>query len=312
MLSVFFRFVLVAVVGWLAVMAASIGEASRASSTITLVAVREPDEGQGSSVDLTKLPIGDGKISSAPKVGYLWSCQQTYGAAGGAFRTGDWFNATAGTFDLTKKPVVDGAVSWQSSLTVTIEGNYRVFRSNGRPNHTTGVYPVAKNDDAASYDPNPNRISVQNLVYRLPLNPTVAETSGCAGGQVGVLLTGSPVFNAVDAGGRDAVAHELQDACAGHPEIRGQYHYHNLTSCIDDSGTGHSKLVGYAFDGFGIYGMRGEDGSQLTDAALDECHGHTHAIEWDGKTVVIYHYHATAEYPYTVGCFRGTAVRPGQ
>ena len=127
-----------------------------------------------------------------------------------------------------------------------------------------------------------------------------------------MLLTGSPVFNAVDAGGRDAVAHELQDGCQGHPEIRGQYHYHNLTSCIADPGTGHSALVGYAFDGFGIYGTRGEDGKQLTNAALDECHGHTHAIEWDGRSVVMYHYHATAEYPYTVGCARGTVVRPGQ
>ena len=87
---------------------------------------------------------------------------------------------------------------------MTIEGNYRVFRSNGLPDHTTGVYPVAKTDDAAAYDPNPNQISAQSIVYRLPVNPAVADTSGCAGGQVGVLLTGSPVFNAVDAGGRDA------------------------------------------------------------------------------------------------------------
>ncbi|MBI5052160.1 MAG: hypothetical protein HZB52_02705, partial [Chloroflexi bacterium] len=41
----------------------------------------------------------------------------------------------------------------------------------------------------------------------------------------------------------------------------------------------------------------------------DVCHGHTHEIEWDGKTVEMYHYHATAEFPYTVSCFRGSAVR---
>jgi hypothetical protein len=43
----------------------------------------------------------------------------------------------------------------------------------------------------------------------------------------------------------------------------------------------------------------------LTSADLDECHGHTHAIPWNGKMVVMYHYHATWDFPYTVGCLRG-------
>ena len=88
----------------------------------------------------------------------------------------------------------------------------------------------------------------------------------------------------------------------------GAYHYHSLTNCIDDPGTAHSKLMGYALDGYGIYGMRGEDGAVLHDADLDACHGHTHVIDWDGKKVAMYHYHATAEYPYVIGCFHGTPV----
>ena len=48
------------------------------------------------------------------------------------------------------------------------------------------------------------------------------------------------------------------------------YHYHDVTTCIADPGTGHSTLLGYARDGFGIYGNRGETGAALTnaDAAL--------------------------------------------
>jgi hypothetical protein len=64
--------------------------------------------------------------------------------------------------------------------------------------------------------------------------------------------------------------------------------------------------MGYAFDGFGIYGFYGEDGREITNADLDECHGHSHLIEWDGQTGEMYHYHATREFPYVVGCFRGT------
>jgi hypothetical protein len=29
---------------------------------------------------------------------------------------------------------------------------------------------------------------------------------------------------------------------------------------------------------------------------------------WDGKKVVMYHYHLNGEYPYSIGCFRGNPV----
>jgi hypothetical protein len=125
------------------------------------------------------------------------------------------------------------------------------------------------------------------------------------------MLSGVVIFSAFDAEGRDAVAHEVQDNCDGHPQVSGFYHYHSLSDCIADTSTGgHSSLVGYAFDGYGIYGYYGEDGSEVTNDDLDACHGHTHVVEWDGQMVEMYHYHATHEFPYVVGCFHGTpAVR---
>ncbi|MEK7277480.1 MAG: YHYH protein, partial [Chloroflexota bacterium] len=100
--------------------------------------------------------------------------------------------------------------------------------------------------------------------------------------------------------------------CQGHPEGTGQYHYHDISTCLtlSDAGGAHSPLVGYAFDGFGLYGHYGQNGATITDADLDECHGHTHEVSWDGNSVEIYHYHATWEYPYTVGCFRGMSLEP--
>ncbi len=53
----------------------------------------------------------------------------------------------------------------------------------------------------------------------------------------------------------------------------------------------------------------GEAGKTLTNADLDECHGHTHAVMWDGTMQTIYHYHFTAEFPYTVSCYKGSPVR---
>lgn len=260
-----------------------------------------------SQIDLTHLPIGDGKLSSAPQRGYVWACRVEPNAPTPP-QNGSWIKSD-GTFDYTAKAVVDGAVMWQSKFAMNVRGDKRVFTSNDLPNHATGSFPIAPTDDAYQTDRNPNSIRAQNVAFELPANPTLAARASCAPGEVGILLTGVMLFSAIDAPGRDAVAYETQDACQGHPQQAGVYHYHNLSSCLQDHGAGHSALMGYALDGFGIYGHHGENDETLTNAALDECHGHTHEIEWNGKKQVMYHYHATHEFPYTVGCLRGTPVR---
>jgi hypothetical protein len=263
--------------------------------------------GVRADVDRARLPLGDGHVTTSPQVGSVYTCQSTFNGRG-ALTNGPWIHSD-GTWDSTAKASVDGAVSWPYQLTMSVSGSTRTITGNDLPDHGTGVFPVAPSDDAHRYDPNPNSIRSQTIRYNLPANPTVASQATCVpGGPIGVMLSGSLFFNALDALGRDAVAHEVQDACGGHPELTGQYHYHSLPDCLDDSGTGHSALAGYAFDGFGIYGHRGEGGINVSNADLDACHGHIHAIEWDGQTVEMYHYHATWEYPYTIGCFAGRSA----
>jgi hypothetical protein len=264
-----------------------------------------------SKVDLTALPVGT-EISSEPQVGAIWSCQTTFNANAGASGDSPWFNGD-GTFDYTAKAIVDGDVDWDGEIEITLDGADRVFTGNGLPvYHTTGNYPIATDDDAYQYDRNPNGIQEQTLTLTLNANPTLAETPSCVSiGVIGVMLSGSVFFNALDGAGHDAVAYETLDHCQGHPQISGQYHYHNLSDCVEayeEVESGHSALMGYALDGFGIYGHHGEDGETLTSTDLDACHGHTHEIEWDGQLVEMYHYHATYEYPYTVGCYRGTPL----
>jgi hypothetical protein len=119
----------------------------------------------------------------------------------------------------------------------------------------------------------------------------------------------------LDASGRDAGAHETQDACDGHPQGQGIYHYHTYSPCLSTKASqrpGSSTLVGYALDGGGIYLERDDHGNLPADADLDACQGRTSAITWDGKRVVMYHYDVTLEYPYTVGCYHGTPVSTHQ
>jgi hypothetical protein len=289
----------------------SLAAVTSPSSPVASNAYAASAAGARGKVKLSALPLDDYYYTNRPKAGWVYSCQQSFGG-GGASQDGPWIDASANTFDLLHKPAVQGAVTWTSAFSASVTGATRTVTGNGLPSHATGIYPISASDPAYRYDRNPNSISSQNVADAIPADPKVAKTPSCANmGPIGVMLTGAQLYNALDAGGRDAVAHEVLDRCSGHPDQSGTYHYHSLSACASDPGTGHSHLLGYALDGFGIYGVRGTNGKTLTDADLDACHGHTHAISWNGKTVVMYHYHMTYEYPYSLGCYRGTPVRQG-
>jgi hypothetical protein len=119
-------------------------------------------------------------------------------------------------------------------------------------------------------------------------------------GAIGVTKNGVVIYNAADGRGEDAVAREIVDIFGGHPAMS-NYHYHFIPERLDSEylDDGHSGIVGYINDGFPIYGYKGEGGFEMSSDDLDLCHGHKHGI-------LGYHYHATMEYPYTVGCYMGT------
>jgi hypothetical protein len=256
------------------------------------------------------LPLGDGKYTSSPKKGYIYSCNTRFHGVG-AFKDGTWIEDDV--WDPSEKVTVDGEVVWENAeITITRTEDERIIESNDLPTEqTTGIFPIAKTDDAYLYDRNPNSIEEQTIKVSLIRNPALAEAPSCVGqGAIGVMLNGVLLFNGFDAGGRDAVAHEIQDSCDGHPQETGQYHYHSESICLEDTKDSdmHSGLLGYALDGFGIYGKYGEEGILLYTDDLDECHGHVHEIMWDEETKEIYHYHFTEEFPYSIGCFKGTPI----
>ena len=84
------------------------------------------------------------------------------------------------------------------------------------------------------------------------------------------------------------------------------YHYHNVPSCLRDAAEGPSTVVGWAKDGFPIVVERDSSGALPTNADLDECHGRTSDVMVDGELVSTYHYSATLEVPYFIGCYKGT------
>ena len=259
------------------------------------------------------LPVGDGKyVTTGAKQGYVYACSQyAQNLAtdnGGASSRGPWFTNNNTQYDITKKPHVQGNVTWQPSFTNTVNGSTRTITSNDLPNHYTGVFPIASSDPAYQYDRNPNSIKAQTYTFALAASPAYSSTPNCIGGVVGVMLTGVEIFSAFDAGGRDAGAWEVQDGCNGHPEKTGAYHYHTLSSCIKNVSV--QTVIGFALDGFPITGPQLSPTNVLTTSGLDECHGITSQITLDGKPVTTYHYVMTEDFPYSVSCYRATAIQP--
>jgi hypothetical protein len=186
-------------------------------------------------------------------------------------------------------------ISWKPNVTGYQQGDYVVIKSDGLPDHATGNFPNQYN---------PNSIQKQNYEFKIPLNPQIAsQTTSLPMGPIGIMLNGVVFFNPYNAQHQDAVKVEVFDDCNGHPDMRGSYHYHQLSPCIvHDTFGAHSPLIGYAFDGFPIYGLDVTGGIPTTD--LDSCNGHYDSVRG-------YHYHATKEFPYLIGCYKGVVSNVG-
>ncbi len=261
-----------------------------------------------------RLPLGDGKISTTPRQGYVMACSSRFPGGGGAHRVGEWIDKTGATWEPSAKPQVEGSVNWpNAAITITREGNERIVRANNLPTHASGQFPVRPESKAYQYDRNPNSIREQTVLLRLSAEPQAAAQPGCVPlGMIGFALSGVAIFNAFDLAGRDAPAYEIQDACNGHPERTGQYHYHDWSPCLAKDASGrayaHDEPVGWMLDGYPILGPfsggEGEGGKRITNADLDECHGTVGNVRIDGEVKQMYHYRFTLEYPYTIGCFK--------
>eukprot|EP01093_Parvamoeba_rugata_P018636 TRINITY_DN7_c0_g1_i11.p2 TRINITY_DN7_c0_g1~~TRINITY_DN7_c0_g1_i11.p2 ORF type:complete len:334 (-),score=67.67 TRINITY_DN7_c0_g1_i11:432-1433(-) len=134
----------------------------------------------------------------------------------------------------------------------------------------------------------------------LPVTPVPLANPGQIGADLGVSLNGvviagpAPVTQILAANTIAAF-----DDCGGHVNPAEGYHYHASLGCSEviTSVDEHANLMGYALDGFGIYGMLNANGEE--DYDLDECRGHEDSTRG-------YHYHvASAAENMFIGCYQG-------
>jgi hypothetical protein len=154
------------------------------------------------------------------------------------------------------RPASGLAAYFRKNVTVDVTPQFLIIHSDGIPDHTTGDFPNPRN---------PNRILKQNYTFKIPLNAAPADhITKLPMGPIGVAINGVPFYNPYNAEGADAAKNEAFDDCCGHPDPQGRYHYHIYPKCIHtsfvDKPGEHSPLIGFAFDGYAIYGPNGDGG----------------------------------------------------
>jgi len=137
---------------------------------------------------------------------------------------------------------------------------------------------------------------------------------------IGAHLTGVQLKGPAEANGYNVDTCLIPLFCGGHvtpPVGEGPiYHFHKAADCLDNIAAqgAHGPLVGYAADGFQIFGF----GDHYGEPVLDECNGH---FGVDAFGNVTYHYHATAVHnrggtmafqPYYLGCLGPSLSRCNQ
>jgi len=221
-------------------------------------------------------------------------------------------NETTTTSTTTSTTVPTVFSKFNTSVTISVEGNFVVLKSNGVPDHkspyfaTTDSRYEAYNGTNTAFAKNPNSIVTQNFTFKIPINPAVSSTHAATPmGPMGISINGVPIYNQY-AAGNAPLTNEINsfDQYNGHPQMSGQYHYH-IEPLYLTATKGKSALIGFLLDGFPLYGPQ-ENGATVTNSMLDVYHGHSHATA--DYPNGIYHYHITADVPYINGNgFYGTA-----
>ena len=214
------------------------------------------------------------------------------------------------------------------SVSASCSDTELLMQSNGMPGYTF-------------QQTTPNPLGVQDWHWHVPRYPALAASPTPVSnwfGTIGFTVTGLPIYAAMEGAQPaneafgDPVHNGILDGCDGHTGPNREYHYHALrtaASCLLVE-----PLLGYALDGFPIYGPLGcldagcsqvvtfrsgyvQTADPTTNAwsaytyqssadptVLDACNGR---VGPDGS----YRYYATSGFPYTVGCFAGVPTTQG-
>lgn len=146
----------------------------------------------------------------------------------------------------------------------------------------------------------------------VPLMPSLGSTPLTRDAALAVAVNGVPIYDYTGGGEMSEqdlhhhqskhdtlLTHQL-DVCGGHAGRGDDYHYHVKPSCMIEqmANAGDDAIIGWAFDGFPIYGDNNPDGTPVAVGVLDVCNGQP-------DDTFGYRYHTSQTAPYIVQCLMG-------
>ncbi|MEO0383328.1 MAG: YHYH protein [Pseudomonadota bacterium] len=243
-----------------------------------------------------------------------------------------------------------GSVEAAANISISSNGAVRTIVADGLPDHAPGQFPNTNN---------PNSISTQSYRFDMPTNPSTGGSPTSGDRYVfGVALNGvifdpatAEFWNNDRSSGWNYEAFGPQTRSLGldsnnaHVQPNGAYHYHGIPDGLYDrlASAGAPTLIGYAADGFPIYGPLGYADSDDPLSGLEEmtssyalrpgtrssgpggAYDGTFTADWEyvpgtgtldacnGRIGVTpeypegtYHYVITDAFPFVPRCFAGT------
>jgi len=146
----------------------------------------------------------------------------------------------------------------------------------------------------------------------IALEPRLTKSPKTRDSSLGVAVNGVPIFDYTGGGEmstkdlyhhqkhHDTILTHQLDKCGGHAGRGDDYHYHAKPTCMIDAmkNKGDAAIIGWAFDGYPIYGNNNPDGTKIKPKTLDVCNGQ--ADKFFG-----YRYHTSESAPYIIQCLMG-------
>jgi len=275
-----------------------------------VLATTNPFTGAGTATDID-VPLADSNATRA-----FFRAESTYEQRARLFITNFQRQlASGGPATLT---VNGQSTNSTITITEDRTNNQIVITGNGVPNYTPKVLGLdvtdgwntplsggfqslkfSENNAGSAGGNNPNRIVVATETFRIPLDPvTNATATDTALGTVGVAINGIPIYNPFEDANQTAATGRIFSGCCGHPQLTGVYHYHKYPTCLkllkgdvwqsekdkcDEidaliASGGHSPLIGFALDGWPVYGPVGWMDTNKQSKLLKSSHTGTNDI----------------------------------
>lgn len=193
-------------------------------------------------------------------------------------------------------------------VSVVCKDGTALLSSDTYPNHVMLTGIVATNEQTV--------VPAVNYTSPIRLAPNLTSQPKTRDAALGVAVNGVPIYDYTGGGEmsqddlmhyqarHDTIATQQLDVCGGHAGRGDDYHYHAAPTCMIETmpNAGPAAIIGWAFDGFPIYGNLNPDGSEIADGALDVCNGQP-------DETYGYRYHTSEASPFIIQCLMGEIGR---